>query len=164
MDYHFRPLGTNCSATGERLAPGSQCRSVLIDHDGKQVRHDFALTAWDGPPEGTIGHWLCMVPKADRHESTLPDADQLMQEFEQLDTDGGHANLEQLRYGLALMLIRQKRLELDDTIIDGDMEILQLIGSRGEGPFRVPNLRLSDEEITALQQQWMKLEEVEETA
>jgi len=152
MEYRIKPPGTTCRATGEPLEPGSVCRSALVEVDGKQLRYDYSPKAWPGPPEGTLGHWLCRIPEA-KGNAILTDPDELMQRFEQLDDDGGHEVQQQLRYALALMLIRAKRLVLDETTIEDERVILHLAGVRGEGTFLVPDLQLPTAQIAELQKQ-----------
>jgi hypothetical protein len=74
----------------------------------------------------------------------------LLSYFEQLVEDGNPAH-DRLRYVLALFLLQKRRLRLDGSRIDGDVEYLQLSGSRGEGPYEIPDQQLAETEIRELQ-------------
>ena len=152
MDYHFRSLGRTCSATGAALAPGAWCRSALVERDGRLERLDFLQTAWNGPPEGTIGHWRLRIPDAAAVKPKMLSPDELMAEFERMEDDG-HPHSRRLRYVLALLLLGRRRMELESTRCEEEIDYLVLTGTKGEGPFEVRNEALAPEEISAIQQQ-----------
>ena len=151
MEYQFRPIGKKCAATGQELVPGSLCYAVLVERNGDLERLDYSEAGWNGPPEGTVGVWKCIVPKAAlvRHEPL--DTSALMTCFEQLIEEANPAR-EGLRYILALLLVKKRRLRLEGSRIDGNDEYLQLAGAQGEGAYEVRDLSPSDEEV----QQWQR--------
>lgn len=152
MEYSFRPIGRVCAATGVELTPGTLCRSALIERDGRFDRLDYLATAWSQAPDGAIGHWRCRVPEPATPQVRRLDPDELMTQFERLE-DAGHEQVRRLRYVLALLLLQRKRLQLEDTRSDDDVDWLVLIGTKGEGPFDVRDERLAPEEIAAVQQE-----------
>lgn len=154
MEYHVKPLGKTCAATGEPLAPGSVVHSVLVDRLGESQRLDFSPDGWAGsPPEGTIAHWVTMVPVEDVTDAPRPlDPEELFQFFEQLVEEMNPAQ-EKIKYLLALLLMQKKRLRLEGTVADDDGGRLLLAGSQGEGPFEIRDQELSAEEIAALQRE-----------
>jgi len=151
VEYQFRPIGKKCAATGADLVPGSECHSVLVERSGDLQRLDFSPEGWKGPPEGALGNWKCVVPRATevRHEPL--DTTALMRCFEQLVEEASPAR-EGLRYILALLLIKKRRLRLDGSRTEGEDEYLQLAGAQGEGAWEVHELNPTDEEI----QQWQR--------
>ncbi|HTI52167.1 MAG TPA: hypothetical protein VL475_14490 [Planctomycetaceae bacterium] len=151
MEYQFRPIGKKCAATGEELAPGSLCHSVLIERDGELQRLDYSEKGWSGPPEGAIGVWTCQVPKPleIRHEPL--DTNALLRCFEQLSEEANPAR-EGLRYILALLLMKKRRLRLDSSRTEGADEYWQLSGAHGEGVWEVRDLQTTDEEV----HQWQR--------
>jgi len=150
MDYHLKPIGKTCAATGDKLRPGTKCYSVLVEQDGEMLRLDYAEEAWSGPPAGTVGQWKCEVPEPETEKVKPLDPDALMRYFEQLNEDSNPAQ-EKFRYVLALLLMQKKRLKLDDSRHDGEIEYLVFVGMQGEGTFEVRDQNLSDDEITQLQ-------------
>jgi hypothetical protein len=146
VDYQFRPIGKKCAATGADLVPGSECHSVLVEREGELQRLDFSVDGWKGPPEGALGNWKCLVPRATevRHEPL--DTAALMRCFEQLIEEASPAR-EGLRYILALLLIKKRRLRLEGSRTEGEEEFLQLAGAQGEGAWEVRELNPTDEEV-----------------
>ena len=151
MEYQFRPIGKKCATTGKDLVPGSVCHSVLVMRNGELQRLDYSKEGWNGPPEGALGVWKCIVPRAAevRHEPL--DTNALMRCFEQLTEEASPAR-EGLRYILALLLVKKRRLRLDGSRADGDEEYLQLAGAQGEGAYEIRDLNPSDEEVL----QWQR--------
>lgn len=150
MDYHLKPMGKTCAVTGEALVSGSVCYSVLLERDGKEIRLDYSEAGWTGPPEGWKGYWQSIVPEAEATRVKPLDADALMSYFEQLSEDANPAQ-EKFRFVLALLLLQKRRLKIDGSRQDGDIEYLQLIGSQSEGPYEVRDQQLEDAEIEQLQ-------------
>ena len=158
MEYHVRPMGKTCTATGAPFPPGATVRSALVDRDGAHVRLDFLLSEWDGPPPGTIGHWAVRVPEAAAEPEAAPlDADELLALLDSLGdaADANNDRQARVRYTLALLLLSEQRVELTDTRDPdpetGDGRVLILTGSGGEGPFEVPDLALPEDEVGGLE-------------
>lgn len=157
MDYQFKPLGKVCATTGKPLVPGSWCHSVVVERSGQQLRLDFSEEGWRGPPSDAIGAWRCQVPLPRNPQNIRIDPDALMRYFEQLCEEASPAQ-ETQRYICALLLLKWKRLRLDDVAGTADDDrpdehILILEGTHGEGRFEVRNLQLPDDEALQLQNQ-----------
>lgn len=153
MDFNIRPLGKTCAATGAALRGGEICWSVLVEREGRLVRMDYSAEAWNGPPPDAIGHWSCIVP--DAAESSRPrvmDADSLFDYFQQLE-ESPNVVQQQYRYVLALLLLRKRRLVLEDVVDIDDRPVMRLVGTTGEGPFEVPEEQLDEDQIRQLQEQ-----------
>ena len=151
MNYHLKSVGKACAATGKELVPGMKCHSALVEKHGELIRIDFSQEGWDGPPEGTVGHWHFTVPHIVESKTPSMDANSLMRYFEQFGEDLNPAQ-EKFRYILSLLLLQKKKLKVQNTRLDEDIEYLELVGIHGEGPFEVKQQNLSNEEIEQLQQ------------
>ena len=151
MNYHLKPVGKTCAATGKELVPGMKCHSALVEKHGELIRIDFSHEGWDGPPQGTVGHWYFTLPHVVESKTRPSDANYFMRYFEQLSEDLNPAQ-EKFRYILSLLLLQKKKLKIQNTRLDEDVEYLELIGIHGEGPFEVKQQNLSNEEIEQLQQ------------
>ena len=154
MEYHVRPMGKTCTATGAPFPPGATVRSALVDRDGGHVRLDFLLSEWDGPPPGTIGHWAVRVPEAAAEREAAPlDADELLALLDSLGdaADANNDRQARVRYTLALLLLSEQRVELTDARDTDDGRVLILTGSGGEGPFEAPDLALPEDEVGGLE-------------
>ena len=150
MDFNIRPISKVCSASGEALVAGQHCWSVLVEVDGRLVRQDISSAAWTGPPENAIGHWQCEVPVDKDAGQRKLDPDSLLEYFVQLCESPNNLEMD-YQYVLALLLLRKKRLILEDSITIDDQPGLRLVGSGGEGPFDVMERELTDEQIAQLQ-------------
>ena len=150
MDYQLKPIAKICEATGDPLDPGSTCHSALVERDGQLLRVDFSEAGWNGPPEGTVGHWQTVVPAAQENKTKPLDTDALMRCFEQMVEEANPAQ-DKFLYVISLLLLQKRRLKIEGSRQEDSTELLQLIGSRGEGPFEVRDQQLSDEEVAQLQ-------------
>lgn len=150
MSYRVKSMGKTCAGTGEPLVPGTRVHSVLVDRGHEQVRLDFSEAGWNGPPEGTIGHWKCIVPEPVASGPKPLDTEAMFRFFEDSAEDQNPTQ-EKFRYVVALLLLQKRRLQLEGSRQDGDIEYLQLVGSRSEGPFEVRDQHLQPEEIQQLQ-------------
>ncbi|MGC1274258.1 MAG: hypothetical protein WBC44_11170 [Planctomycetaceae bacterium] len=150
MEYSFKPIGRVCAATGVELTPGTSCRSALVERDGRFGRLDYLATAWPGAPAGAIGHWRCRVPLPATPQVRQLNPDELMAQFERLE-EAGHEQVRRLRYVLALLLLQRKRLQLEDSRSEDGIDLLVLIGTKGEGPFEVRDEQLDADEIAEIQ-------------
>lgn len=151
MSFQFKPLGNTCAATGERLAPGTVCHSVVLRDGESWIRQDFSPEGWTGPPEGTIGHWQTAVPVPESKSRRL-DPDELLEFLERLDEEADPER-DSLKYVVALLLVRSKRLELDESRWEDDEEIQVFNGTRGEGRFEVRTPDLDENGIAELQRE-----------
>ncbi len=155
MDYQVRSLSKACSVTGEPLTPGTLCYSVLIDHQGALERRDISAAAWTGPPEGTIGVWQRIVPTPKEIKASQLDPREMFPYFEQLVEEAQPAR-EKLLYVLALFLLQKRKLQLEGSRRDGEIEYLQLSAADGGGTYEVRDQQLTGAEVSALQQELSK--------
>lgn len=145
-------MSKNCAGTGKPLTAGSICFSAVLEKNGQFIREDYSEEGWNGPPEGAIGFWQSTVAASETDQHKILDADGLMQYFEQLSDEGNEAQ-EKTRYVLSLLLLKKRKLILDGSRQDGEMEFLICSGKKGEGPFEIRNYNLPDHEIQNLQAQ-----------
>jgi len=149
MDFNVRPVAQTCASTGKKLTPGRPCWSVLVEKDGRIVRLDYSEESWSGPPDGIIGYWECLIPEK---PSPAMDLDALFTYFLQLCESPNSVELD-YQYVLALLMMRKRRLILEDSLEMDGQPTLRLIGAGGEGPFDVVERELSDARIEELQNQ-----------
>ncbi len=152
MEFNIRPAAKCCAKTGLPFRAGDVCWSMLVEKDGQMVRQDFSSAAWDGPPPEAIGHWRSVIAASTVTSRPKLDADSLFDYFLQL-SDSPNIVQQQYRYVLALLLLRKRRLVLEEVVEFDDRPTMRLVGSAGEGPFDVPEEELNEEQIDRLQQQ-----------
>ena len=83
----------------------------MLEFEGANVvRKDFGREAWKAPPESAFGWWKSRVPEPTAKKIKLAPNDVLLELFEKL---GERPDQQDLRYVLALLLVRRRVLKLD---------------------------------------------------
>ena len=152
MDFNVRPVGRLCAVSGQELSAGQSCWSVLIERAGQIVRQDYSNEVWTGPPESAIGYWKNVIPDRASGASSVLDIDSLFEYFVQLCDSPNRVEQDYL-YVLALLLMRKRRLSLEESILVDGFPAMRLIGTAGEGPFDVLERDLIESRIEELQRQ-----------
>jgi hypothetical protein len=155
-EYQIQPITRCCAVTGQVLPPGARYFSVLLDQNGKLVRQDYSLEAWQGPPAGAFSFWSGRVPTPEQGKQLRMDDEMLQECFHRLqdEVEPGKVNF---RYVLALLLMRRKRLRFEQVRRDGGIEFLQLRCSRTGTLHDVIDPHLREEEMAAVQEEVFKV-------
>ncbi len=152
-DYQIQGSTRRCLRTGREIRPGEKYYSALVDQSGSFSRQDFCIDGWKqgGPPPGAIGHWLGRLPAADRPRRQPIDDDLLVECLARLEGEADPARVS-FRYVVALLLMRRKRLRLEETrAADGGGEVMVLRDAKGGKRHEVTDPRLADAELEAVQ-------------
>lgn len=135
MEYDLHRSTRKCAATGRDLLAGEEVYTALVAQGADLVRLDYAADAWPGPPEGAIGWWKSRIPSPTTAKARLAPNDVILQLFDQLAEQPDKADM---RYVLALLLIRRRVMRLEDTERGADgRETLVLYCARREESYRV---------------------------
>ncbi len=154
MEQEVQRFTRHCAATGRQLQPGESYYSVLIEHSGCLRRFDYAEDAWPGPPEGALAWWKSRIqPRSARRSHWAPN-DVLLAFFDELVDQPQHQDL---RYVLALLLVRRRVMRLVETIVDAQGEKLVLYCPRREETYHVPVVTPDHQRIELIQQQLCRL-------
>jgi len=139
-----------CSVTGRDLVAGEKYVAALTDQAGRYVRADFAAEVWPGPPAGCVAFWPGRVRAAASRKPAFPDA-LLVDWFRDLagNPDPSRINL---RYVVALLLMRRKRLKFEDLARTpaGD-PVLVVRDAKTGTRHDIPDPRLTEAEVGAVQ-------------
>ena len=151
LDYQIQPNTRRCAASGRELRPGEKYFSALLDEGGKFVRKDYAAEAWQGPPPGAFGFWAGRIPQPDARRRPPIDDELLLDCFGRLEgqEETGRVNF---RYVLALLLMRRRRFRFEEAKEEAGREVLCLRCTRTGARHQVVNPGLSDDELTAVQE------------
>ena len=151
VDYQIQPSTRRCSVTGRELQPGERVYSVLLDEGGKFVRKDFSEQAWQGPPPDAFSFWVGRVSAGDTKRRPAIDDEVLLDCFQRLE---GQIETERanFRFILALLLMRRRRLKLQEARTEDSQEVLYLHCNQTGTQHRVVNPNLTEEETAAVQQ------------
>jgi len=110
LDFEIQRSTRRCAATNRPLEPGDVCYSVLEVQGADIVRKDFAASAWAGPPAEAFGWWKSRVPEPHTKRIKLAPNEVLLELFDQL---AERPESQDMRYVLALLLVRRRVLRLD---------------------------------------------------
>jgi hypothetical protein len=161
MDYEIHRSTRHCAKTGRELKPGETFYSVLTAAGAELAREDFSAEAWEGPPAGAIGWWKSHVPSPDARKLHWAPNDVMLDLFEQLADDAEQADL---RYVLALLLIRRRVVRLEDTEVSeagGEAgaagETMVLYCPRRESEYRIAAVQPTPERVSEIQQELARL-------
>lgn len=155
IEYDIQRCTRRCHATGRELAPGETVYSVLMTQGTSIVRQDYSAEGWQGPPEEGLDWWKGTIADANARRMHWAPNDVMLHYFEQLD-----ANLakEDVRYVLALLLVRRRIVRIESTAKDPDgQETLVIYCPRNETEYRVKAVIPSREREEAIQQELSQL-------
>jgi hypothetical protein len=160
MDYEIHRSTRHCAKSGRELKPGETFYSVLTTSGAELLREDFAAEAWEGPPAEALGWWKSHVPSPDAKKLHWAPNDVMLDLFEQLAEDAGQADL---RYVLALLLIRRRVMRLEETEkneadeLGSAGESMVLYCPRRESEYRIAAVPPSGERVSEIQQELARL-------
>lgn len=161
LDFEIQRSTRRCAATDRTLEPGEECYSVLEVCGSDVVRRDFAASAWAGPPTEAIGWWKSRVPEPNAKKIKLAPNEVLLELFDQL---AERPESEDMRYVLALLLVRRRVLRLDgpaqpaaEPTSETDVQTMTAYCPLREATYEVAVMMPSDERIDEIQQQLAEL-------
>ncbi len=155
MDYEIPRSTHRCATTDRALQPGEWFYSVLVADGGKLTRRDYSEEAWIGPPEGVAGWWKSRVPQPEAKRVHWAPNDVMLRLFDQLENEPARQDM---RYVLALLLIRRRVMRLEEEIKEHDgRETLVLYCPRRDATYSVPVVTPGAERIQEIQQELASL-------
>lgn len=154
-DFDFQRCSRRCAATGRELLPEEFFFSVLVSEGSDVVRRDYAEEAWTEPPERAIGWWKSQMPSANAHKMHWAPNDVMLHYFEELENNPAKADV---RYILALLLIRRRLFRLDDRETDDEGRELMVVScSKNENEYKVVTVPPSGARINEIQDELARL-------
>ena len=149
IDFEVQKFTRVCAKTEKEFKPGDRFYSYLIRDGGETVRQDVAASEWDGPPEDCVGWWKSEVPDPKSKKLNWAPHEVMLHYFSETE---GKPEEQDLRYILALLMIRRRILRLEDTQHDDSgREIMMLYCSRNESEYEVPVVSLTLERTEEVQ-------------
>ena len=112
MDYDVERPAKRCSVTDREFAPGETYYSVLLPEGDGWRRADYSAEAWTGPPEGAVGWWKLRIPDEKSKKNSRAPNDVMLRFFDEL---AASAEKQDMRYVLALLLVRRRVMRHEDT-------------------------------------------------
>jgi len=135
MEYEIQRCTRHCATTGRELAAGEAFYSTLAARGAELVRQDYSAEAWSGPPEGVVGWWKSQMPDPRARRAQLAPNDVILELFEQL---AEQPEKEEMRYVLALLLVRRRVMRQEETERDeAGREVMVAYCPRREATYHV---------------------------
>lgn len=155
MDYEVQRSTKHCATTGREFGPGEEFYSALIAEGAELKRADYSAEAWQGPPPGTIGWWKSQVPDHKAARAYWAPNDILLNFFDEL---AGQPDKQDMRYVLALLLVRRRVMRLEEEQHDSQgREVLVLYCPRREANYEIPAVTPDPARVEEIQQVLAKL-------
>lgn len=149
LDFDVQRCTRRCSASGRDLRPGDTCYSVLVPRGAQVARLDFAADAWKGPPDDALGWWKGRVPEGGATRTACAPNDVMLDYFDHL---AHFPDKSDVRYVLALLLVRRRVIRLENTVTDEHgQETLVVFCPRNEQDVHIPAILPDDERIAEIQ-------------
>ena len=151
MDYEIQNFTRHCSTTGREFAPGEWYFSVVIAEGDDLKRLDYAVEAWQGPPENAVGWWKSQVPdKTSRRKHWAPN-DVMLNFFDEL---AASPEKQDMRYVLTLLLVRRRVFRLEEEERDAEgREVMTVYCPRRDATYTVPAVMPAEERIEKIQEE-----------
>jgi hypothetical protein len=155
MDYEVQRATRHCSASGRELVLGEPFYSVLVAEGANVRRYDYAVDAWAGPPPGAIGWWKSQVPDRSAQRRHWAPNDVMLHFFDEL---AEQPDRQDMRYVLALLLVRRRVLRLEETETSAEgREVLLLFCPRRDATYKVPAVVPQRQRIDEIQEELARL-------
>lgn len=141
------------AVTGRPLAEGEVYYAVLFETPDGFERKDYGEASWTGPPEGAFCYWRSRVPiRETKTEPLVVDVALLMELFLRLEDETAEIK-QQLRFVLALLLMRKKQLRFDGAVREDGREFWRMLRVADKSEHKVLNPRLDEPTVERLSHQ-----------
>ena len=155
IDYEVQRCTRRCATTQRELQPGEIFYSTLVAEGAQVVRHDYSQEAWQGPPEGVLGWWKSHMPERDAKKLHWAPNDVMLELLEGL---ASQPERQDMRYVLALLLIRRRVVRLEETRKDeSSREVSILYCPRREATYTIVTAMPSEPRIAEIQEELSRL-------
>ena len=116
-------------------------------------RYDYSVETWQGPPAGAIGWWKSQAAQNTKRPQWAPN-DVLLQCFDELADQPARQDM---RYVLALLLVRRRVMRLEEDQRSANGEVLVLQCPRRDATYEVPVMIPDTAKIEEIQQELARL-------
>ena len=155
LDFEVQRCTRRCATTDRELQPGETFYSVLRVEGADVVRSDYCDEAWLGPPDEALGWWRSQMPTPSTNKLHWAPNDVMLHYFEQLENQ---PQKQDVRYVLALLMIRRRVVRLEDTEdLGDDRELMVIFCPRNENEYKVSVVPPTEERINEIQKELAEL-------
>jgi hypothetical protein len=155
IDYEVQRFTRHCATSGRELTAGEVFYSALVSRGAQVARLDYSAEEWQGPPEGALGWWKSQVPGRDAKKLHWAPNEVMLELLEQMEEQPDKLDM---RYVLALLLVRRRVLRLEETDQDErDQDVLVLYCARRETTYKVAVVVPNEKRTAAIQEELAQL-------
>jgi len=155
IDYEVQRCTRHCAVTGRELQPGEMFYSTLVAEGAQVVRRDYAMDAWQGPPEGVLGWWKSQMPERQAKKLGWAPNDVMLELLESLESQPDKTDM---RYVLALLLVRRRVVRLEETEHDDQgREVSVIYCPRRDTTYRVLTAMPDEARTNEIQEELARL-------
>ncbi len=155
MEFEIQKCARRCARSERELRPGDLVYSALVSEASTIERRDFAEEAWDGPPENAVGWWQARIPTPEQNRVQWAPHEVMLHYFVELEAA---ADQQDLRYVLALLMVRRRILRLEGSESEGEQgEQLVLYCPGNETEYRIPVVTPEGPRVQEIQQELARL-------
>ena len=152
-DYAVGRFSAQCAGCGKALEAGQVYYAVIRLRGGEYVREDYDEGCWREPEEQPVGVWRARVaaPSVEAKPRRVASS-VLMDVFEKLG-DVEHDSGAKLRFLLALLLMRRRKMRHEQTRAEGGEQkwVLRRAGDGAEFVIAAPALSQEDQDVLSRQ-------------
>jgi hypothetical protein len=155
IDFDIQRCTRRCARTDRELLPEEVFYSVLASEGSEVVRHDYCEEAWTEPPEGAVGWGKSQMPAANANKMHWAPNDVMLHYFQELETNPTKADV---RFILALLLIRRRIVRLEDRETDSEgQELMVVFCPKNETEYKVVTVPPTGARINEIQDELARL-------
>jgi hypothetical protein len=148
-EWEIKKTLGQCFGTGRKIEVGEEYYSALVETQEGLERRDFSGQYWQESHPEVYCYWKTRLPDSQGKKKLFVDDDMLLSFFERLGMEES-ADRVNLRFCVALVLMRKRLLKYESADIEGANEVWTLrVTGRGEH-VRVVNPHLTEDRIEEL--------------
>ncbi|MFQ5863330.1 MAG: hypothetical protein ACE5IC_09460 [Candidatus Brocadiales bacterium] len=161
MNWDIVKNSGTCTRCEKTLQEEEAFYSSLFLDNTFFLRKDFCENCWNNNPDTSFfSFWKTRIPKKGEPKRRVIDNTAIFTLFLRLGEHGEHHDepwAKNLRYVLALFLMRKKLLKLKNQGRDDMGEFMELYSTEEDKLFKIHNPNLSEEEVVRLNDEILKL-------
>lgn len=155
IDFEVQRCTRRCAKTDREFQPSEEFYSALISEGSAVVRYDYSKEAWDTPPDNALGWWKSRMPEPNARKVNWAPNDVMLHYFEQLADDASKVDV---RYVLALLMIRRRVVRLEETRHDEDgRELMVLYCPKNENEYVIRVVEPVGDRVKEIQEELARL-------
>lgn len=156
-EWEIKRSSNGCLLCNKGFAEDEEYYSALFDDNNTFIRKDFCIPCWNnGKENAPFSFWKTKMPKKDKPIQTFVNTNILLDMFMKLEGNI-ESHQRNLRYVLALYLIRKKVFRIKSFKRQNEEEIITLSYPKEDREFDVFNPNLRKEEIEAITSEMSQL-------